>query len=93
MANAEPIGGIKINPGQTPYGPKDFKIQSSANSASGPWVDVYTGSMAWCATVGSCSEEFTWPAQQKPYWRLFVLSSQSGTNRIKVMDVDFSICS
>jgi hypothetical protein len=91
-SSAEHIAGIKIWPGQAPFGVKDFKMQT-ADTASGPWNDVYSSTVPSCAGAGSCSHMYTWPAVRSPYWRLFVFNSQDGVARPKIMEVEFSVCS
>ena len=91
-SSAEHIAGIKIWPGQTTSGVKDFKMQT-ADTASGPWNDVYSSTVPSCASAGSCSHPYTWPAVRSPYWRLFVSDSQDGVARPKIMEVEFSVCS
>ena len=91
----ERIAGIipsRYGRARLPYGPEDFKMQTG-DTASGPWNDVYSSTVPSCASAGSCSHPYTWPAVRSPYWRLFVFNSQDGAARPKIMEVEFSVCS
>ena len=95
-ADAEYISGIKIRPGQDPYGVKDFAMQTS-DSVIGPWTEVGTGSAPACNTAGvnagTCDTTLSWAGTKSQYWRLAGMNSQSGVARPKIMEVDFNVCS
>lgn len=68
-----------------------------SDSISGPWTEVGTGSAPACDTAdvnaGTCDTTLSWAGTKSQYWRLAGMNSQSGTDRPKILEVDFNVCS
>ena len=90
------VWGIKVWPGQTPYGVKTMTVQYG-DSINGPWTTIWsTNSIPACSSAGACENAYDFGADTyatAKFWRLADINSHGGANnRPKIMNLQFKRC-
>ena len=60
--------GIRIQPGQSPYGLRTFRFEYG-DSRSGPWTIATQGTVGSCASAGNCIDDSAFTVVASVFWR------------------------